>query len=72
MADDVARSAGMSSIRSSAPGAALTISRFSGMATNVDPHDVEVGKSIHQINVVCGPLGEMRVRPGCRLLKFDV
>jgi hypothetical protein len=49
----------------------VTIRHFDGMAPNSDPHDVQPGTSLHQVNVVAGPPGELRVRLGCRNVKFD-
>jgi hypothetical protein len=50
---------------------AVSIRSFDGMAPNSDPHDVKPGTSLHQVNVIAGPPGELRVRLGCRNVKFD-
>jgi hypothetical protein len=44
---------------------------FSGMASNMDPHDIPPGQSVHQLNVGVGPQGELRVRLGARVVQFD-
>ena len=44
---------------------------FLGLASNLDPQDVPHGAAIHQVNVVASAPGELRVRAGTRLLRFD-
>lgn len=41
------------------------------MSPNRDPHDMPLGKSISQINVGVGPQGELRVRQGAAVVRFD-
>lgn len=49
----------------------ISIRDFTGMAPNRDPHDLPIGKSIHQLNVGVGPQGELRVRLGAKVVQFD-
>jgi hypothetical protein len=44
---------------------------FTGMASNLDPHDIRPGQSIFQVNIIAGLASEMRVRLGCKQVKFD-
>ena len=50
----------------------VVIRNFKGMSPNADPHDVVPGKSLHQVNVIAGPPGELRVRLGCQVVQFDL
>ena len=52
-------------------GPNVVIRDFSGIESNVDPHDLTIGKSVHQLNVGSGPRGELRVRLGAIPLRFD-
>lgn len=49
----------------------IVIRDFAGMAPNRDPHDMPLGKSVHQLNVGVGPQGELRVRFGAAVVQFD-
>lgn len=49
----------------------IVIRDFAGMAPNQDPHDVKPGESVHQVNVGTGPRGELRVRLGAAVVRFD-
>jgi hypothetical protein len=49
----------------------VTVRDFVGMAPNRDPHDVEPGQSVHQVNCGVGPQGELRVRLGLAVVRFD-
>lgn len=57
-------------IRTESP--AVVMRNFIGMAPNQDPHDVTPGVSLHQVNVIAGPPGELRVRLGCQRVYFDL
>lgn len=48
-----------------------TLRDFSGMQPNRDPHDVDKGKSVHQVNCGGGPSGELRVRLGAAVVQFS-
>ena len=49
----------------------VSVRDFLGMAPNRDPHDVQPGMSVHQVNCGIGPQGELRVRQGAAVVKFD-
>lgn len=49
----------------------VVIGDFGGFRSNVDPHDVEPGVAIQQINAMSWKPGELRVRPGFRVVRFD-
>lgn len=53
------------------PRAQLEIADFSGMASNVDPTDVQPGVSRLQVNVHSIRRGELAIRRGLRELSFD-
>lgn len=44
---------------------------FSGMASNVDPHDLEPGKSQTQTNVEHTRPGVLSIRRGMRKISFE-
>jgi hypothetical protein len=50
---------------------AVVARSFTGMASNLDPHDIRPGQSIFQVNIIAGLASEMRVRLGCKQVKFD-
>ena len=52
-------------------GPNIVMRDFSGMACNMDPHDLPPGRSVSQINVGVGPQGELRVRLGAVPVRFD-
>lgn len=47
-----------------------TVRDFGGMQPCRDPHDVQPGKSVHQLNCGGGPAGELRVRLGAAVVRF--
>jgi hypothetical protein len=49
----------------------VVIGDFGGWEPNADPHDVEPGVSIRQVNAMSWKPGELRVRPGFRVVQFD-
>jgi len=52
-------------------GPNVVIRDFTGMAPNQDPHDLQPGQSVSQINCGVGPRGELRVRLGAAVVRFD-
>lgn len=52
-------------------GPNVVIRDFVGMAPNQDPHDLKPGESVHQMNAMAGPRGELRVRLGAAVVRFD-
>ena len=50
----------------------ISIRDFVGLVPNGDPHDTPQGAAVHQVNLIPGPKGEMRVRLGARVVKFDI
>jgi hypothetical protein len=53
------------------PDDAVVIGDFGGYEPNADPHDVDPGVSIKQVNAMSWKPGELRVRPGFRVVRFD-
>jgi hypothetical protein len=53
------------------PDDQVVIADFGGYTPNADPHDVPPGTSIKQINAMSWKPGELRVRPGFRVVRFD-
>lgn len=53
------------------PDDQVTIADFGGYMPNSDPHDLEPGMSIRQVNAMSWKPGELRVRPGFRVVQFD-
>ena len=53
------------------PDMAVDIHDFPGLMSNRDPHDIPPGAAIAQVNCVPIRPGELRVRPGAALVKFD-
>jgi hypothetical protein len=51
--------------------ASVTIGDFGGYKPNADPHDLEPGESIVQVNAMSWKPGELRVRPGFAVVQFD-
>lgn len=49
----------------------LTVRDFVGLQTGVDSADSVPGGAIHQVNVSASYRGELRVRGGTKLLRFD-
>ncbi len=47
------------------------ISRFQGLASNVDPHDLQPGQAQVQVNAVSDKAGELVTRNGLVELQFD-
>ena len=44
---------------------------FGGFVTNEDPHDLTPGGAVKQINATSVRAGELRGRPGVRIVQFD-
>ena len=44
---------------------------FQGMVSTVDPHDVQPGQAVVQINVTAVRPGEMNIRGGMTELQFE-
>lgn len=53
------------------PDEQLTIGDFGGYVPNADPHDLEPGQAIVQVNAMSWKPGELRVRPGFKVVRFD-
>ena len=53
------------------PEASVAIKDFGGFVTNADPHDVPPGTAVRQINATSVRPGELRARPGVRVVQFD-
>ena len=53
------------------PEAIVPIKDFGGFMTNVDPHDVPPGTAIKQVNATSVRPGELRARPGVKVVQFD-
>ncbi len=49
----------------------VEIRDFSGFVTAMDPHDLAPGQSQEQVNATSVRPGELRVRGGFRVLRFD-
>ena len=54
-----------------APEAVVAIKDFGGFVTNADPHDVPPGTAIKQLNATSVRPGELRARPGVKVVQFD-
>ncbi len=54
-----------------APEAVVAIKDFGGFVTNSDPHDVPPGTAVRQVNATSVRPGELRARPGVRVVQFD-
>jgi hypothetical protein len=48
----------------------VVISQFSGLAPTQDPHDIDPNLSAYQINCYAMHPGELRCRPGMKLVVF--
>lgn len=53
------------------PDDVVVIGDFGGYEPNADPHDVAPGVAIKQVNAMSWKPGELRVRPGFRVVQFD-
>lgn len=49
----------------------VEIEQFQGMVSNQDPHDLEPGQAMVQINVWSPRAGELHIRPGLRQMTWD-
>lgn len=49
----------------------VEIRDFGGFVTAMDPHDLPPGESQEQVNATSVRPGELRVRGGFRVLRFD-
>lgn len=54
-----------------APEARVVIRDFPGFTPNADPHDLELGAAVEQINATSTRPGELRARLGTQVLKFE-
>lgn len=54
-----------------APEARVVIRDFVGFIPNADPHDIKPGAATEQINTTSMRPGELRVRLGAQVLKFE-
>jgi hypothetical protein len=53
------------------PQGRVVIADFPGLSPVPDPHDAQPGHSSTQVNVTAAFQGELRVRDGFRVLKFE-
>lgn len=53
------------------PDAQVKIPDFPGWMPNADPHDIPPGATVVQINATSASPGELRVRPGAKVVQFD-
>lgn len=53
------------------PKAKVEFREFPGMTSNVNPHRVEPGAMLEQVNIRAGRVGELKVRSGLREVTFD-
>lgn len=53
------------------PDGMVVIGDFGGFEPNADPHDIPPGVAIKQVNAMSWKPGELRVRPGFRVVMFD-
>jgi hypothetical protein len=53
------------------PDGQVKISDFGGFVTDADPHDLDPGLAVKQINATSVKAGELRARPGVRVVLFD-
>ncbi len=49
----------------------VAIRDFGGFVTNADPHDVPPGTAVKQMNATSVRPGELRARPGVKVVQFD-
>lgn len=66
----MSRAPGTRSSPTQAPGQVM-IREFKGFQPNADPHDLEPGVSIRQVNVSAQRPGELRVRAGFATIRYD-
>jgi hypothetical protein len=48
------------------------MSRFQGLFSNVDPHDLQPGQAMVQVNAISDKAGELMTRDGLIELQFDL
>lgn len=53
------------------PDDEVVVRDFGGWAPNMDPHDLPPGVAVSQVNAASVRPGELRVRSGCRVVRFD-
>lgn len=53
------------------PVSRVVIADFKGLAPSSDPHDIEPGMAAIMVNLVPIYPGELRVRPGTKVLSFN-
>jgi hypothetical protein len=49
----------------------VEIQNFTGLLTNVDPHDPHEGATLEQVNVTCVDTGALTCRLGMREVTWD-
>lgn len=49
----------------------LVMRDFPGFTPNMDPHDLPPGVAVAQVNAMSLRPGELRVRPGFTVVRFD-
>ena len=54
------------------PKGQVVIRDFGGFVSNEDPHDIPPGTAIKQVNAQSFRPGELRARPGTKVVQFDV
>jgi hypothetical protein len=54
------------------PESQVIIRDFGGLISNEDPHDLPPGAAIKQVNAQSIRPGELRARPGTKIVQFDV
>jgi hypothetical protein len=53
------------------PDGQVSIRDFGGFVTNADPHDIAPGTAVRQVNAQSVRPGELRARPGVKVVQFD-
>lgn len=53
------------------PDARVQIRDFAGWIPNSDPHDIPPGAAVEQVNATSSRPGELRVRSGAKVVKFE-
>lgn len=53
------------------PQGRLVVKDFPGYAPNLDSHDLPPGVAVSQVNAMSIRPGELRVRPGFTVVRFD-
>lgn len=53
------------------PDDRVVVRDFPGIDTSADPHDIEAGAATRQTNLVATRPGELRLRGGLRIVRFE-